>query len=221
MEIVGRPHVYDIGRYRTQVANRFYGGRSNFERVADLLKASKSYKDLVVKARDFEGLFAFLLPAPDHEVFQDIESTLQSLDKIELDLKGLRQEKDLLNEALLVLSRIRNAREGIERCKYLQLRFTYENIDREATQIQRAIHRNEQAIADAKSRLETVVPQLERSRTILAELRIGDTGRLFEEVERLGIAARSQVDAVDGERKAADQEPEIKGGLFPTHREVT
>ena len=73
MEIVGRPHVYDIGRYRTQVANSFYGGRSNFERVADLLKASKSYKDLVVKARDFEGLLAFLLPAPDHEVFQDIE----------------------------------------------------------------------------------------------------------------------------------------------------
>ncbi len=185
IELIGKPHVYDTGRYRTQIANRLFGGRENFERVADLLKASKSYKELVVKARNFEGLFAFLLPAPDHKVFQDIESTLHNLDKIEADLKALKQEKDLLEEALQVVQRIAEAREAIRRYKYIQARSAYENIDKEATRIQRAIHRYEQAIADSKNQLETIVPQLEQTRSVLAELQIGEPGRLLEEMKRL------------------------------------
>ncbi|NLF39992.1 hypothetical protein GX586_11130, partial [bacterium] len=185
IDLVGRPHVYDIGRYRTQIANRFFGGRENFERVADLLKASKAYKELVVKARDFEGLFAYLLPAPDHQVFQDIEATLQSLDKIEVDLKALRQEKDLLDEAMTALKRIAGAREAIERLRFIQARAACEYVDNEATQLQRAVQRNEQTIADARARLEQVVPQLDRSRTLLAELRVGEPARLIEEQERL------------------------------------
>jgi len=184
-ELVGNAHVYDIGRYRTQIANRFFGGRENFERIADLLKASKSYKELVVKARDFEGLFAFLLPAPDHQVFQDIESTLQSLGKIESDLKALRQEKDLLEEAMNVVERIGNARENVLRYRFLQTRAAFENVDKEATRIQRAIHRNEQNIADSQAQLETVIPQLEKTRNILSELRIGEPARLLEELHRL------------------------------------
>ena len=187
VELIGKPHVYDIGRYRTQIANRLFGGRENFERVADLLKASKSYKELVVKARNFEGLFAFLLPAPDHKVFQDIESTLHNLDTIEADLKALKQEKDLLEEAMQVVQRIAEAREAIERYKFLQARAAYENVDKEATKIQRAIHRYEQAIADAKTQLETIVPQLEQTRSVLAELQIGEPGRLLEEMKRLEI----------------------------------
>jgi len=187
IELIGKPHVYDIGRYRNQIANRLFGGRENFERVADLLKASKSYKELVVKARNFEGLFAFLLPAPDHKVFQDIESTLHNLDTIEADLKALKQEKDLLEEALQVVQRIAKAREAIERYKFLQARSSYENIDKEATRIQRAIHRNEQAIADSKNQLETIVPQLEQIRSVLAELQIGEPGRLLEEMKRLEL----------------------------------
>lgn len=185
IEIAGKAHVYDIGRYRTQLANRLFGGRENFERFADLLKASKSYKELVVKARDFEGLFALLLPAPDHQVFQDIESTLQNLDKIESDLKALRQERDLLEEAQRVIERIGAARETIERLKYIQARTLFENVDREATSLQRAIHRNEEAIADARAQLEKIIPQLERTRGVLAELRIGEPGRLLEELARL------------------------------------
>ena len=185
LDLVGKTHVYDIGRYRTQIGNRFFGGRENFERFADLLKASKSYKDLVVKARDFEGLFALLLPAPDHQVFQDIESTLQSLDKIEADLKALKQEKDLLDEAQRVIERIGSARETIERFRYVQVRSSHDHVDREAANIQRAVHRNEEAIADARAQLETIVPQLERTRGVLAELRIGEPGRLLEELERL------------------------------------
>ena len=119
--VIGKTHVYDIGRYRTQVANRFFGGRSNFERVADLLKASKSYKDLVVKARDFEGLFAALLPAPDHQVFQDIETTLQNLETIESDIKGLRKEVDLLAEAEKTVAKITAAKARVEECQYLRL----------------------------------------------------------------------------------------------------
>ncbi len=190
IELVGKAHVYDIGRYRTQVGNRLFGGRENFERFADLLKASKSYKELVVKARDFEGLFALLLPAPDHQVFQDIETTLQSLEKIEVDLKALHQEKDLLEEAMAVLDRVACAREAIERYKYIQIRFSFENVDREATQIQRAIHRNEEAIAESRTRLETVLPQVERTRAVLNELRIGEPARLLEEMERLELERR-------------------------------
>jgi len=203
IELVGKTHVYDIGRYRTQIANRLFGGRDNFERFADLLKASKSYKELVVKARDFEGLFALLLPAPDHQVFQDIESTLQSLERVEVDLKALRLERDLLEEALSVLDRIAGAREAIERYKYLHARFLFENIDREATQIQRAIHRNEEAVAEARTRLETILPQLEQARTVLSELRIGEPARLLEELDRL-----------ERERRRAQQE------LSARHAEV-
>lgn len=185
MEIVGKAHVYDIGRYRTQLANRLFGGREQFERFADLLKASKSYKELVVKARDFEGLFALLLPAPDHQVFQDIEATLQNLDKIESDLKALRQERDLLEEAQRVVERIGAAREAVERYKYVQARTLFENVDREAATLQRAIYRNEEAIAAARAQLEKIIPQLERTRSVLAELRIGEPGRLLEELARL------------------------------------
>lgn len=184
-DILGDAHVYDIGRYRTQVANRLFGGRENFERVADLLKASKSYKELVVKARDFEGLFAYLLPAPAHQVFQDIESTLKSLDTIEADLRALRQERGLLAEAMDVVTRIGASREAIARLRYLLAKDAFDNADREGTRIARDIQKNEQAIADAHGRLETVLPQLERAREVLNEIRIGEPGRLLEEQSRL------------------------------------
>jgi len=210
IKLIGKPHVYDIGRYRTQIANRLFGGRENFERVADLLKASKSYKELVVKARNFEGLFAFLLPAPDHKVFQDIESTLHNLDKIEADLKALKQEKDLLEESLNVVRRISEAREAIERYKYIQSRSAYENVDKEAVRIQRAIHRHEQAIADAKNQLETIVPQLEQTRSVLAELQIGEPGRLLEEMKRL----ESERNRVTKELNAREAETEVESTKY-------
>ena len=210
INLIGKPHVYDIGRYRTQIANRLFGGRENFERVADLLKASKSYKELVVKARNFEGLFAFLLPAPDHKVFQDIESTLHNLDKIEADLKALKLEKDLLEESLNVVKRISEAREAIERYKYIQSRAAYENIDKEAVRIQRSIHRHEQAIADAKNQLGTIIPQLEQTRSVLAELQIGEPGRLLEEMKRLEI----ERNRITKELNAREAENEVESTKY-------
>ncbi|MBR6462938.1 hypothetical protein IKS73_07365 [bacterium] len=183
--LVGKTRVYDIGRYRTQVANRFFGGRSNFERVADLLKASKSYKDLVVKARDFEGLFAALLPAPDHQVFQDIETTLQNLETIESDIKGLKKEAELLDEANKTVAKIASSKARIEECRYLKLRNSLNNLASELKSQERAVAVNRQNQIDAKNKLDDLLPKLEQTRTTLAEVRTGTGAKLWEEAERL------------------------------------
>ncbi|MBR5624482.1 hypothetical protein IKW72_05715 [bacterium] len=183
--LVGKTRVYDIGRYRTQIANRFFGGRSNFERVADLLKASKSYKDLVVKARDFEGLFAALLPAPDHQVFQDIETTLQNLETIESDIKGLKREAELLDEANQTVDKIASSKARIEECRYLRLVNSLNFLSSELKSQERAIAVNRQNQIEAKNKLDDLVPKLDQTRATLAEVRTGTGAKLWEEAERL------------------------------------
>ena len=209
-ELIGKTRVYDIGRYRTQVANRFFSGRSNFERVTDLLKASKSYKDLVVKARDFEGLFAALLPAPDHQVFQDIETTLQNLETIESDIKGLRKEAELLSEANQNIAKIAASKARIEECRYLRLKNTLNNLSSELKSQERAVAVNRQNQVEAKNKLDDLLPKLEQTRNTLSEVRTGTGAKLWEEAERLEkelakLKEDSQTFAEETEKELAKQ----------------
>lgn len=110
----------NVGRYRSAVAEALFGAREHFDRITELWRLAKSYRELAKAAKDSGDLVRKMLRAPDPEpflrlrkAFRDLREISASLADLEGEVADLRRLQDLLAEA-------RTARETLLRYRYVE-----------------------------------------------------------------------------------------------------
>ena len=105
--------------FRRAVAERLFGGNALYEDVCRFWAMAKAYREIVAKARDFGGLFARLLPAPNRDTFVDILRSARALDELEDALAQLDHQRLYVASLAQLVEEIRSARETIARYRWL------------------------------------------------------------------------------------------------------
>lgn len=105
--------------FRRAIAERLFGSIVLYEEVCRFWSTAKAYREIVTKARDFAGLFARMLPAPNRETFTEILKSARALDELEDTLKQLEEQRGYVASVAELASTIRSLREATARYRWL------------------------------------------------------------------------------------------------------
>lgn len=105
--------------YRRAIADRLFGGPATFDDVCRFWSMAKAYREIVTQARDFDALFARLLPAPDTEVFQEILRSLRAIDELEATLADIEAQRSYVASLEARCADVARHREEIARYTWL------------------------------------------------------------------------------------------------------
>ena len=108
-----------IGDYRAAVASRVMGGTERYREICDFWNMAKSYREIVQGARDFDGLFRRLLPAPDPKVFGEIIRSLRKIGDLEVALGEIEAQRDYVGGLLELAEEVTVQRQAASRYEWL------------------------------------------------------------------------------------------------------
>ncbi len=100
----GQPHSFC-----NQLADRFLGGRAEFNDFCRFLAIGKAYREIAAHTTDYQELFMRLLPESEQDIFERIIIALKAIDESREDLDNLAAKFDYVNELAQLLDEIANA----------------------------------------------------------------------------------------------------------------
>lgn len=199
-ERIGKEDVYPrLTDFRRAVADRLFGGPALYEEVCRFWSMAKAYREIVSKARDFAGLFARLLPAPNRETFADILRSARTLHDLEDVLESLDAQRRYVAGLDELCAEIRGHREAAARYRWLA---TSRRLAGERSARDEASARRDALGVDAfaaKAALEVARAEVHAAENALASARSADAEGLGERLRH----AEAQLSREKGEHARA------------------
>lgn len=87
-----------IGAFLDDIADRFFGGKSTYADVCQLLGTGKAYREIAARAGDYDKLFRNLLQEPPKEVFEELIRSLKTLEESKQMLEALGERRGFVND---------------------------------------------------------------------------------------------------------------------------
>jgi len=207
VDVMGR-----MSDFRKTLADRFFKDIELYEEVCRFWSMAKAYREIVTKARDFAGLFARLLPAPNRSTFTDILHSARALDELEGTLGQLEEQKAYVARINERVKTIMLLRETIARYRWLAaFRRKTELEDKlQTTQLELRARRAQERRAEAT--VENAVVAVTEATDALARLRTSDAAGILAHLqEAMKALARAkatsaivEAELVEAENSAID-----------------
>lgn len=87
-----------IGAYLDDISHRFFGGKTTYADVCQLLGTGKAYREIAARAGDYDKLFRSLLQEPSKGVFEELIRSLKTLEESKQMLDALGERRDFVND---------------------------------------------------------------------------------------------------------------------------
>lgn len=182
-----------IGDYRSAVAEKLFGSRYEYDRLTDLWRKAKSYRELARAARGIGDVFRHVLPSPDPEPFFKIAQGFRDVAEIERKLVELAKDVQSLKKLNDLMIEANTARADYRRLSFIEARQNLQRLEAKIGDIRTKQKRDSRRTES----LGELIDSLERDRTELreqtAELRGSSVMDLAARVEQLELR-RDQID---------------------------
>lgn len=192
---LGKPDVFaKMSDFRKALAERLFGSAIVYEEVCRFWSMAKAYREIVTKARDFAGLFARMLPAPNRETFTDILRSARALDELDDTLRQLEDQLGYVAGLAEQVATIKSLRETIARYRLL-----------------RAIRRLDEARADLEATSETL-ERRRRDLDVAAAETVRARGAVATASDALVTAQAADSEGLGAKMRAAEARAVVEQG---------
>ena len=209
--LADRDYFGRIGAYTDELANRFFGGKSTYEDVCQLIATGKAYREIASKAGDYDKLFRTLLQEPQKDVFENLIRNLKSLEESKQNLYALKSKVDFVKD-------IASKREDVQTCRIASACARWQERSLAAAEYRHQIEsstelseRETERLAELKFQHERLQQEEERAMLRLAELQQKDS---------LGLVTREKEARLADER-AKSEHGRAKKMLVQAKRAMT
>ena len=202
LELIAEGELFkNMNKYRTAVADRLFGKREDFDRITELWRQAKSYRELAKSAPNIGDLFRQVLPEPDVEPFDKVAKGFQDIATIEQQLADLREDVTALHGLEESVRAANEARGTRRRYEYIGAKFELDrgakdlhNENKRVVSLENEIRNLEQEVSKLEQKEQSFSEQLAKIRSTSAYKDASVLENLNVEIE--GIQAK-----VDSKRR--------------------
>lgn len=182
----GASHVYArIGSYRKEVADFFFGGEDNFERVQRFWEMGKSYTRLLKEGHDIGALVRNVLPDPNPDEFDKTRSQIKDIRALDTTLSGLGVLQRKLGEIQGEIRKVTRARDRILRYDYAEKRQSLNAVTKRLGELAAAITATSKEIEKARGKEAEAERELTIAQGTLDVLKSEVDDKLLESARQL------------------------------------
>jgi energy-coupling factor transporter ATP-binding protein EcfA2 len=209
-ETLGRIDTFlGMAEYRKALAERLFDGAAPYDDVCRFWGMAKAYREIVAGARDFDTLFARLLPAPDTEVFSDILKSMREIDELEVALRELTLQRGYVSALVDLTAEVARHREAAARYRWLGIHFEAIDEDEAIAQQRTVLDNAEREGLEAEARVEERRRRLAAADETLAAARSADKDGILVSLQQANVdlaARRAEADKASTAAKRAASE---------------